>query len=216
MPLLNLNCAKSGVSIIILQKTPAQIKHFFSTLENLDNDDDVQRYAQKIYAEDCFSLEKSLRSERYLLFCFRNTNQTVPTSLIRSSNRKQFIVGGHFEITLRLYQLRSCDRKHYEDILTEPFYPGTKATIYDIYCLLKSQSPFNDPGNLLSYRIQYDLRKKFVHRWQSLFGSTSLPLESFPLFLESIHSLDSKQLHVLFCAAVTFFPLFPQRSEIGD
>ena len=83
---------KSGVSIIIVQKTPSQIKHFFQTLESLDNHNDIQRYAQQVYVEDCFSLEKSLYSEGKLLFCFQCTNQALSASFILSSNRKRFVI----------------------------------------------------------------------------------------------------------------------------
>lgn len=207
---------KSGVSIIIVQKTPSQIKHFFQALEKLDNHNDIQRFVQQTYAEDCFSLEKAFNSEGKLLFCFQCTGQPLPATLILSSNRKRFVINGCHEITLRLYQFRSCDRKHYEDILTEPFYPGIRATICDIYCMLNRQSSCTYPGNLLSYRIQYDLRRKFLLRWKSLFGNKPLPLESFPRFLEALHLLNSMQLLVLFRVSITFVPIFPQRSEIGD
>ena len=111
---------------------------------------------------------------------------------------------GPFFPTL-IYQFRSCDRKHYEDILIEPFYPGSKATIYDIYLIL-AKSSFREScsGKLLSYRIRYDIRKKFSFRWHVLFGDTPLPLESFDRFLNTLHALNSRQLLALFGTSITF------------
>ena len=82
----------------------------------------------------------------------------TPASLIQSSDCRKIVINNTHEITLRLYQFRSCDKKHYEDILIEPFYPGSKATIYDIFLILAKYS-FREScsGKLLSYRIRYDM-----------------------------------------------------------
>lgn len=196
---------KSGVSIIILQKSPQEIKRFLADIRGMDRQDVIQRHIQKVYAEECFRIADHYSTDEKLLYSFSSVENMIPASLIQSSDCRKIVINNTHEITLRLYQFRSCDRKHYEDILIEPFYPGSKATIYDIYLIL-AKSSFREScsGKLLSYRIRYDIRKKFSFRWHVLFGDTPLPLESFDRFLNTLHALNSRQLLALFGTSITF------------
>ena len=207
---------KSGVSIIILQKSPQEIKCFWGCLGKMNRDDEVQLYVQRFYSEECIKIVNAARCNGELFCFFPGLDQAIPASFIRSSNRKRYVVCNQFEINLRLYQIRSFDRKYYQDLLVEPFYPGSKATIWDIYCILSKKTLIKArSGSPLSYRIQYDIRKKFMFRWQSLFGNKSLPLSSFDEFMEAIHMLNPEQLFVLFGTSIMFCGNF-QRSEKGD
>lgn len=174
-------------------------------IRGMDRQDVIQRHIQKVYAEECFRIADHYSTDEKLLYSFSSVENMIPASLIQSSDCRKIVINNTHEITLRLYQFRSCDRKHYEDILIEPFYPGSKATIYDIYLIL-AKSSFREScsGKLLSYRIRYDIRKKFSFRWHVLFGDTPLPVESFDRFLNTLHALNSRQLLALFGTSITF------------
>ena len=197
---------KQGAGMIIVQKTPLQIKQFLESVKRIGEQNYIQQYTQKIYTEECLALDCQWQTQEGLLFCFQGMKTAIPSSIIHSSDQKRCVIENEFEITLSLYQLRSRDRKHHEDILVDPFYPGRKATLYDIYHVL-IQGPSTHSSSLgkpLSYRIQYNIRKNFTLRWQSLFGNTSLPLETFDGFCESIHKLNAEQLFILFGTHITF------------
>ena len=196
--------------MIIIQKNSEQINLFNCTIEKMKTLQDVRTFVEKTYSQDCQMFVQSLLSENNTAnFRFQYSDRTVPVSLIRSSNQRLFAVNMKFEIKLNLYQLRSNDRKHYEDILMEPFYPGYKATISDIYGILKNATnPRSDPykySGTHSYRMCYDIRRKFKSKLELLLGEGfNMSLVSFESFYEAIHQLDYKQLAVLFGADIQF------------
>ena len=166
-------------------------------------------FIQKTYAEHCILLQNHLRQGDHFVYTFSGTNRSVQVSLILSSDSKRFVINETEKITLRLYQLRSQSRVHYEDILIEPFYPRSCINILDMYLILANYPKFFK--GILSYRVCYDFYHRFYKRWSLMFGNKSLPLGSFEEFYHAIHSLNAEQLHTLFGTMITYFDLFTSR-----
>lgn len=112
-----------------------------------------------------------------------------------------FVLDEDSGIFLNLFQFRSADRKHYEDILEEPFYPGIKLTLPGLYNALIGKSFLSSSKY---YRIQYDTRKRFCKRLDAILHGRPYPIESFDLFYSFIHSLNDEELFILFGSRITF------------
>ena len=197
--------------MIIIQKTPEQIKQWIDIVWSADDTKRIDQFVRKTYSEACLNLEKQLRQEnKHVVYAFMNTDKATTASIIHSSNRRKFALTTQYEIGLSLYQIRSIDRLHYEDILMEPLYPRYRTTLYDIYGVLYEDSykdnsiPYRS-SMTHTYRMQYDLLRKFRSRWESIFGkNASIPLRSFDVFHQAIHQMNSEQLRILFGTRIVF------------
>ena len=124
--------------MIIIQKTPYEIKHLHNTLSLSESPEIAQKTIQGLYAQDCFSLERMLiRDGGFYSFQNGDDLQSLPASLILSFNQKNIILNKDMSASLRMYQLRTRDASKSESILVEPFYPSFKSSLFDIFGILK-------------------------------------------------------------------------------
>ncbi len=199
--------------MIIISRTPNQIKHFINEVGKRYDESDIQEYVEAMYTKACAEFKEQIKTTKNkLVFTFPMENTTTVT-FIRSSNKRVFTMDAYNEITLRIYQIRSTDRKHYEDILVEPFYPSFKASLNVIYeillvCSSKSSEHHNMDLERLaasySKRSLYYIRQRFYSRWTELFGQDKLPLRTFEEFYNIIHHMNPMQLQSLFSTDITF------------
>ena len=194
--------------ILIIQKAPCQIKRLVHDVEGFTDYSDIQCAIRRVYSDSCNALINQLPSDgKSILFSFPNIPGLQRASIIQSSNQRRFILGEDYEVHLQLYQIRSKDRRHYEDILVEPLYPSYMVSLYEVYRILLEKTecrPTYSRASLLSSRNRHDIRKRFSERWVQITDNQPLPLESFDLFYQSIHNLTSDQLFILFGTRITY------------
>ena len=200
--------------MFIVQKSAEQINRFILSLSTLNDRDEAQKIARKYYSDACLTLEKHVfrTSPEYQCPFGKQTLEDV--YIVLSSNTRSFVINNEFEITLQLYQVRSKDKKHHEDILVEPFYPRTKVLLPDLYNIIKApkkrSSGIQGP---LTYRIRYDIHRKFIQRWSVSVGSNCIPLNSFEEFHTALHQLKTEQLRSLFGTSISFIKLLHRQKN---
>lgn len=201
--------------MVIIQRNPKQINQISAVLSEFSGPDfheRIQQYVMKEYAEACVMFEKQVRDNKGVFeFLFAGTDTPVPASIIYSTNYRSFVISGAGKIKLKLYQIRSKDRQHYEDILFEPFYPGFSAPIHDIYIMLYESMQSDHPKHCragISYpkRTLCDIRQKIAKRLKMILEDDDITpvLRSFDSFYQTIHGLDDDQLEFLFKTHITF------------
>jgi len=195
-------------SIVIICKIPDKIKQLLNDISEFGEGIEIQNQIQKLYNESCRKLQECLSTNGYL-YQFPNMDAQIPTRIVYSKNTRKFVINGIYVITLRLYQYRSQDRQHSEDILMEPFYPSMKVSIYDIYRILHTRTSNeiddSDPYvTVLSKRAVYTIRQKFQSQWKNLFNNARMQMDSFEDFYNALHQLTTDQLYSLFNTLIRF------------
>lgn len=197
-------------SMIIICKSPDEIKHFISGFSHPSSPGSIQQYVQSIYASACFDLEKRLwNPDKQSMFFRLNDNKPIAVSLVHCSDIRTFIVTFEECIILSLYRLRSKDGQYSENVLMEPFFPGMRTHLLDIYGILSEVPRIKAPD---SYRfssqhtkqIRRDIRSKYRNLHPELFDCGKLIPQTFEQFYKFIHSLNAEQLQTLFGTPVTF------------
>ena len=200
--------------MIIIQKTPYEIKLFHAAMSLYDSAENIQKEVQRLYAIDCFALEKKLEADggRYSFHSdFLGT--PLPSSVVLSSDRKNIIVNKNVSFYLRLYQLRAKDQSKAEDILSEPFFPGFRSSLLDIYGILKGH-PYSASSDAYRFspthtpRIRQYIRKRFRVIFPDLFIGKAMIVDSFEEFYSMMHNLNSVQVRSLFRTEIHFVRLF--------
>ena len=204
--------------MVIIQRTRKQINQLsavFSEFSGPNVQERIQQYVMKDYAEACFMFEKEVRDNKGVFeFLFAGTGTSVPASIIHSTHRRSFVLSGAGKIDLTLSQIRSKDRRHYEDILLEPFYPGFCAPLHDIYVILYESIQSDHPKccrfeRSYPYATRYSIRRKITERLKVILEDDDITpvIRSYDSFYQAIHSLSSDQLMLLFNTHITFVSL---------
>ena len=196
--------------MIIIVRSPHEIKRFLEDINNLAGNETVQRFVQQEYAESCYAFEKQSLSEiSGSTRQFQGASMNVPWTMIQSSNTRQFVIENSYSVKLFIYQIRYKKKSQYEDILMEPFYPSYKASLTDIYGIITGRS-LTGIENLYksakgySKSTFYDIRNKFQSKWREISVGDDLSLYSFDEFIDTIHHLNARQLCILFNNDITF------------
>ena len=196
--------------MIIIQKTPYEIKQFHANMSRYDSAENIQKDVQRLYITDCFTLEKRLEKDGGRYFFHSDfTEDPLPSSVVLSTDRKKIIVNKNAAFELHLYQVRSKNRSRVENILFEPFYPGFQSSLLDIYGILKDP-PYSASSDAYRFsamhtpRIRQYIRKRFHTIFPELFIQGVMNLDSFEEFYSMLHHMDSFQTLSLFRTGIRF------------
>lgn len=201
--------------MIIIQKSPPEIKRLYDSYYAYESPEIVQKKVQHQYQYDCFELYRSLNAGSHTgnIFQHINIGFDLPCSLVASSNTKKVIVNKSFKVEIHLYRLRTQDKSKTEDILVEPYFPGFQTSLIDIYGILKER-PGLKTSDSYRYSTTHTLRimRHIPRRFhavlpQFFIDKDILLFDSFEAFYEAIHQLNESQLRTLFGAQIHFVKL---------
>ena len=194
--------------MIIIMEELDKINSFLEGLLSLESEDEIQKEVQNLYSRECFMFEEKIAAcggtysfvRSYMIL-------QQPVSMIQSSNKRDFIIDGAYNVSLNLFQLRSKSKTLSEDILVEPFYPGVQIPIIDIYEILKVK-PYSRTASRLHSVIHPRNRQRLKERFSTVlpqyFTDGMLNICSVAEFLDMIHHLDTASLNSLFKNNITF------------
>ena len=193
--------------MIIIQLPIAESKKFLDALSAYESNAELQKAVQDRYTDECFAFEKKLQIPGHG-YPFLNGNTKL--SISRSSNKRTVIIDKNRKVKLQLYRIRAMDSPHYEDILMEPFYPGTHASLVDVYGILRER-PYSRDNDAYAHSsthtraIRRNVKAKISTILPSHFKGGILDIDTYEEFYELIHTLTSEQLRSLFGTDIIFF-----------